>query len=176
MPDEMVTRQPGARYLTPPQIDAGLRVVVRHGGSATVAARELGIPVNTVESWKKRHRERYHQLREEMGPELERQAQQGFLAFVTRAEEAKAKALEAVVEGLDAGTVKDPARALQQVSISQGIAVQKVLELSGRPTSIVEHRSVAETIAQLRSLGAEIIEGTVVSSDEPVREIEAGGD
>lgn len=170
MPDKIVKRRGGGRYLTPPQIDLGLRALVRNGGSGTTTARELGIPVDTVNSWRRRHRERYEELRVQMGPELEAQAIADFRGFVQRAEEAKSLALEKTVDALEAGDIKDPAKTLQAISISQGIAVQKVLELSGRPTAIVEHRSMAEALARLRALGAEVIEGTavaVVDSAEP---------
>ena len=167
---------------TQAQIDNGLRVVIRNGGSIRAAAKEMGVELAAVRSWMERHRERYAELEVEMGPELEAQSVNGFRAFVIRAEEAKKAALEGVIDDIAADEadmatfraalargetpdapalrIRNKAGVLKDLSISQGIGVQKVLELTNRPTQIVEHRTPAEAFARLRALGAQIIEGT----------------
>lgn len=54
--------------------------------------------------------------------------------------------------------VKDAGKTLQHIAISQGIAVQKILELTGRPTAVVQHTSMNEALARLKALGA-VVEG-----------------
>ena len=164
---------PGQRHRTEAQIENGLRAIIRNGGSLTTTARELGVNVETVKNWKVRRRERYAELEREMGAELEAQAVDGFRAFVVRAEEAKRGALEQVILDIEEGNIRDAAKTLKDVAIAQGIGVQKILELTNRPTAIVEHRTPAEAFARLRSLGA-IIEGTADTlGDEPVAALPA---
>lgn len=185
--DELAATHKFRKYRSRAEQDAGMKVMIRNGGSPTAAGRELGIPAATCNSWRKEHPDRYLELQRELGPELEAQAVAGFQAFVLRAEAAKSKVLdrflgdleadaadwqsyaEAVQAGKDpkppAPRVKDAAKSLQAISISQGIGVQKVLELTGRPTHIVETRSLSEAMARLRELGAEAIDGT--ATEEP---------
>lgn len=54
--------------------------------------------------------------------------------------------------------VRDAGKTLQHIAISQGIAVQKILELTGRPTQVVQHTSMNEALARLKALGA-VVEG-----------------
>jgi hypothetical protein len=172
--DDPAILAPGARYRTEAQIENGLRVVIRNGGSISAAAREMGIAVTTVKSWldpDRGRRERFEQLKREMGPELEAQAVAGLQAFIVRAEHAKRGALEAVIVDIDNGDVKDPAKTLKDVAIAQGIGVQKILELTNRPTAIVEHRTPEEAYARLRALGA-VIEGTA-DTLEPAKALPA---
>lgn len=164
---------PGQRYRTEAQIENGMRVIIRNGGSMTAAARELGVKLSAVKEWKYSRLERYKELEREMGPELEAQAVAGLQAFVVRAEEAKRGALESVITDIEEGNLRDPAKTLKDVSIAQGIGVQKILELTNRPTAIVEHRTPEEAFARLRSLGA-VIEGTADTlGDEPVAALPA---
>lgn len=138
----------------PAEIEAGLLALVLSGGSSRVASRETGIPESTLTSWQLAHRGRIEELRRERGPELERMAIEGFRAFVVRAEQVKAAALELTLKQIEDGSIKDPARAMQAVSISQGISVQRMLELDGRPSGVAPDRSLGELVAALERLGA----------------------
>lgn len=166
MDDDPAILAPGTRYRTEAQIENGLKVIIRNGGSFSAAAREMGVARTTVVSWLDdgRRRERYEAIRREMGPELEAQAVAGLQSFIVRAEEAKRGALEQVITAIDEGDLKDPAKTLKDVAIAQGIGVQKILELTNRPTAIVEHRTPEEAYARLRALGA-VIEGTADTLD-----------
>jgi hypothetical protein len=144
-----------------------LQALVLCGDSTRRASELCGVPHPTLQAWKSEHRARIERIREERGPELEAMAINGLRAFALRAEEVKAAALEATMEQLREGKARDPAAVLRNVATAQGITVSKILELSGRPTSIVEHRSAQDIVARLASLGAVV--------DSTARELPAEG-
>jgi hypothetical protein len=147
----------------PVAVEAGLQALVLAGGSSRKASRVCGVPFQTLENWKTLHRARIEVIRRERGPELERMAIEGFRAFIVAAEEVKVQALEVVRGELEAGTCKDPARAMQSIAITQGIATQRMLELDGRPSGVKPERSLGELLGQLKQLGA-IAQGSVDGS------------
>lgn len=149
----VATQEVRRRYV-PSEIEAGLLALVLTGGSTRKAAEMSGVPASTLADWKLDHAERLEQLRVERGEQIEAMAINGLRAFALRAEEVKAAALEATMEQLREGKARDPAAVLRNVATAQGITVSKILELSGRPTSIVEHRSAQDIVARLASLGA----------------------
>lgn len=159
---EIVAPMPGSKYGVQ-RIEAALLAVVMKGGVVKQAAELTGIPAPTISKWvNAEYSQRYNELRAKHGPELEKLAVQGLLDFVRQAEEVKIKALERTAEELAANKSKDPAATLRNVATAQGISVTKIMELSGRPTSVVIHRSPAELMARLRARGAVVD----VSSEE----------
>lgn len=152
------------RKYQPHEVEAGLLALVVAGGSSHAAERATGIPRSTLESWAVAHRERIEVLRVERGPELERMAIEGFRAFVVRAEEVKAAALELTREKIADGSIKDPAAALKSVAIAQAIGVQRMLELDGRPSGVKPAESAGELLGVLERLGIlrAAVDGTAV--------------
>lgn len=158
------------RSYAPHEVEAGLQALVFEGGSARRAGRITGIPVSTLDLWLTLHRERLEVIRKERGPELERMAIEGFRAFVVRAEQVKAAALEATMDRIESGEVAEPWKAMQATAIAQGISVQRMLELDGRPSGVEPGRSLGELVAALERLGAvRTVEGSAV-------ELGSGGD
>lgn len=177
----------GRRRYTVAQREQALLAVVMNGGRILETGRQLGINGETLRKWVAWQRPHYEELQRKHGPELEARAVSGLQAFINNAEEAKAAALAAVVDGLSQDAldltawaervradplanerapvprIKDPAKALQHVAVAQGISVQKILELTGRPTQTVQHTSINDSLARLRALGAQItVEGAAV--------------
>lgn len=143
------------------QVEEALLAVVMSGGVVREAAALVDIPKETIRDWTNLHAGRLAELRAAHGPELEKRAVDGLMAFVTAAEGVKRTALESTQDALDAGEIKDPSSALKNISISQGIAVTKVMELTGRPTANQIKQSPAELLAGLARLGA-IVNSTAV--------------
>ena len=115
---------------------------------------------------------RYEELREKHGPALERRVVSGLLDFMEQAEEVKRAALARTLADLQSEEgVRDASTAMKNIAISQGIAGTKMMELMGRPTSIIEHRSPNELLSRLRALGA-IIEGTAEDLEPPAASLE----
>lgn len=153
-PSTGLERRPGSKYSTV-EIESALLAVVMQGGIVKRAAELTGIPENTISRWVTTDfHQRYSELRAEKGPELEKLAVDGLLSFVHQAEAVKLVALKKTLEQLEAGDAKDPGATLRNVATAQGITVTKIMELSGRPTSIVMHRPPNELLARLASLGA----------------------
>jgi hypothetical protein len=98
----------------------------------------------------------FERVRRELAPRLEALAVAELQAFVLQASETKLLALQKTHEALegDAIPAKDLPAALKNIATAEAIGIDKALVLSGRPTSVVEHRSGAELVARLARLGA----------------------
>ncbi len=147
---------------TPTEIDKALAVLAYHGGNASRAGEELGISRSTLHLWKtSTHRDRYLEIAEREGPKLEAIAAHQARALILRAGEAEHSLLSLLEDRIDEGAAPkelgEISGALQRVTTSKGINGTKLLELTGRPTSIVEHRDPrTEGLALLRDLGITI--------------------
>lgn len=171
LPTTLGTSKAGRRSYLPHEIETALQALVMCGGSTTRACRLTGIPRGTLDDWKVWHRERIEIIRRERGPELEQMAINGFRAFVVRAEEAKALALEETVKRLADGTARDPGRDLSSISVAQGISVQRMLELDGRPQGVPGgEASVGELMRKLHGMFGGAVEGS--ATEEPAPQIE----
>lgn len=149
------TRSGAAAKYSQTEVESALLAVVMEGGVVRRAAELVGVPAATLSRWvNQEHYQRYSELRVKHGPELEKRAVEGLLNFVRRAEDAKYLALEKTIDELESGDTKDPGATLRNIATAQGISVTKILELSGRPTSTVMHKSPAELMARLQALGA----------------------
>ena len=151
------------RIYLPHEIEPALQALVTCGGSTRRATDLCGVPRSTLESWKTLHRERIETIRRERGPELERQVIEGYRAFMIAAEAVKVQALEATQKQLEKGECRDPAKAMQAIAITQGIATQRMLELDGRPSGVKPERSLSELLEAVRKLNA-IAAGSVDGS------------
>lgn len=144
------------RSYLPHEVEAGLQALVLCGSSAKKAAKLTGLPPSTLDKWVTLHRDRLDEIRRDRGPELERMAIDGFRAYINRTQDAKLEALDATLEDIRNGRCKDPARALQSISVSEGIAVQRMLELDGRPQGVQPgEASVGELMRKLQEMFGE---------------------
>lgn len=135
-------------------VERALLAVVMEGGIVKRGAELVGIPQGTVQDWTLKYAARYAELRRAKGPELERRAVDGLMAFVTAAEDVKQLALAKTREELERGDTKDPGATLRNISTAQGISVTKIMELTGRPTANSSGRSASELLAALTRLNA----------------------
>lgn len=168
-PAEAVIQTRNSKY-SGVDVEAGLLAVIMQGGVFKRAAELTGISAGTLKDWTRDHAERYHELRREKGPELERMAVDGLIGFVTAAEDAKHLALRKTVEQLESAEgVKDAGAVLRNIATAQGISVTKVMELTGRPTAQnYSGKSANELLASLSRLGAIINSTAVDLPPEPV--------
>ena len=147
-----------------------LRVMVACGGSAKHASElltEAGLEVGaaTLRSWKRYLREDYDRLREELAPQLEAEMVRVMRETAMRAAEVERKAIDLAERRLDGGQDYDPARTAVSMSRIKATATDRLLTLTGRPQSIVEHRRAEEI---LRSLHAK---GVIELAPEDVQEL-----
>jgi hypothetical protein len=171
------------REYAPHEIDTALTTLAFYGGNAQRASAELGIPPATLKLWRNTsHADRYLEIQEREGPKLEAIAAGHAREIILRTAEAEHGILDRLsADDIDPETgeslaltskeLSELAGALQRVATAKGINTTKLLELTGRPTSIVEHRDPAETVNALaRKLGI-AIDGTAteIPSAPPTR-------
>lgn len=161
------------RRFSQAEIDTGLTVLAA-SGSSFEASEITGISASTLRQWKVDHADRYQEIREREAPKLEARAASQARELIIRAGETEHTILDLLNERLknEAPTkeLSEIAGTLQRVTTSKGINGTKLLELTGRPTSIVEHREGTDI---LRSLGAKIPGLVIESTAEELRQTRA---
>jgi transposase-like protein len=160
----MATKTPARRRrYSPTEIDTALAILAR-SGSSLEASTLTGISASTLRDWKSEHADRYLAIQEREAPKLEAIAANTAREIMIRAGETEHALLDTLNQRIrdDAPTkeLSELAGTLQRVTTSKGINGTKLLELTGRPTSIIEHREGNEI---LRALGARI-PGLVIDS------------
>lgn len=145
---------------TPVEIDNALTVLAYHGGNASRAAAALGMSDRTLRLWRSdTHRDRYLEIAEREGPRLEQIAAHQARELILRAADAEHGLLDRLSAALENGEtpskeLSELAGTLQRLTTSKGINGTKLLELTGRPTQIVEHRDPKQAAQALaRRLG-----------------------
>lgn len=145
---------------TPTEIDHALTVLAYYGGNASRAATELGMSDRTLRLWRSdTHRDRYLEIAEREAPRLEALAAHQAREIILRASDAEHSLIDRLNDRLannetSSKELSELAGTLQRVTTSKGINGTKLLELTNRPTSIVEHRDPTTTAQSLaRKLG-----------------------
>jgi len=160
-----VAKRTRKRY-SPTETREALTVLAFYGGNAARASHETGIPAMTLKDWRNQdHRELYLEIAEREGPKLEALAAAQARELLIRAAHVEHDIIDRLHEKpIDAETgeetsltskeLSELAGALQRVTTSKGINTTKLLELTGRPTAIVEHRDPKQAAQALaRRLG-----------------------
>lgn len=173
------------RY-SPTEIDTALTALVYFGGNTARTSVETGIAQQTLHDWRSRdHRDRYLEIAEREGPRLEALAATQARELLIRSAHVEHDILDRLHEKpIDAETglevtlsskeLGELAGALQRVTTSKGINTTKLLELTGRPTAIVEHRDPrAEIRAMAREFGI-TIESTAQDLSESTLPVASG--
>lgn len=152
---------------TPAEVDKALTVLAYCGGNGRRASEISGVPKATLQLWRtETHRERYQEIAERERPKLEQMAVDGAVAQILRADESALRILDRLDDALEDPDAKpkelsELAGAAQRLATAKGINGTKLLELTGRPTQITEHRSATDT---LRSL-AQRFPGLIVDAE-----------
>ena len=148
------------RTYTPTEVKAALTTLAFFGGNTAKTSVETGIAQQTLHDWRaKEHRDLYLEIADREAPKLEAiaaaQAREAILRSST-AEHLIFDRLERP-DDLSSKELAELAGAYQRFSTGKGIQVTKLLELTGRPTSIIEHRDPRDEIRGLaRELGITI--------------------
>lgn len=150
---------------TPEQITQGLTALALAGGNSVTAEAQLAelgcpIPARTLCAWRTdQHPERYRDICNEVAPQIEARVIHLQRELAVRATETALLAADLERDRLSKGDVKDAASSARNLSTVAGIAVDKIMSLTGRPTSVIEHRTVDESLNKLKRLGL-VVEGT----------------
>lgn len=155
----------GIRGRTPQDVINALSTVVACHGSINKAAEVTGITAATLSRWKAAYPRRYAALHDTVSRELEEDGIRYGREMILKLHEAEELALEKTVDALKEGNVRDPAGTLQRLATTRGITTDKLMTLTGRPTSITENRSVEEILRALRAKAGIVAE--VIESEKP---------
>lgn len=118
------------------------------------------VSVDTLKAWVTKYPARYSHVGEVFKDVAEQAVVVALRDLQTAATQASIAAVELELERIQKGDVKDAGAAAQRLATVAGIATDKVLSLTGRPQSIVQHRSGADILRELQSLGQATIEDT----------------
>lgn len=154
------------------QRDQALMILARHNGNAPKALAELKerLPdapgLQTLYDWRDKHAQRYQEIREEIAPQIERQAITTYRDIVVRSAQGQLLATEQTITDLENGSVKDASVAARNLAIAGGVATDKLLLFTNRPTQITHTAGPDELLAKLtRVLGPGSIDSTAVEID-----------
>lgn len=134
-----------------------------NGGNALRSQKQLaeqGVKVedNTLTAWRDRFSNRYADICARHARQIEEVVVQTQREVALAASRTVRLAIEKAHERLERNEDREPARTAQALQTTTGIAVSKILELTGRPTAVVEHRSADEILRRLQAM--QVIEST----------------
>jgi len=150
-----------SRSYTMEQVDGALLALCVNGGNSIQTAKQLkerGMDVasSTLREWKLYdYPKRYAQIHSQHFSALEDTLVRNERELALAASQASLKAVQKASEQIDQG-IQDPARAAQALATTAGIATDKLLTLTGRPTATIQH---VDSEAILRKYGGHL-EGT----------------
>ena len=145
----------------PEDVDRALLALALNGGAIERTVRELKaadvkVSSDQLADWRDKFPKRYQWHATENAAKLEKDiisSQREVIAAATRA------TMDAVAmehERIKRGETKDAASSARNLATVVGISTTKLLELSGRPTSITEVRKPEEIIKALKSRGVKV--------------------
>lgn len=142
-------------------VPRGLLALALAGGNSVRAAEACGLGESTLRRWRVEKAAEYERIRTEVAPKLEAVILSDMREFVLEASRVKAVALRKTLEALEADEIpkRDLPGALRNITTAEAISVDKIMVLSGRPTSVVEHRSLGQLVARLAAIGA-VVDGS----------------
>jgi hypothetical protein len=155
-------------------IERGLTALALCGGRLRQASERSGVPEGTLRYWADTsHHERYLEITTQVAGKVEDVIVQEARETASLAAQLERSALEAAQAQIDAGQAKDPSQVAQRASTVKGINVDKLLQLTGRPTHIVENRTADELLRKLgTALPGLIVEGTATEIPTDAEQIE----
>lgn len=151
-------------------VAVGLRALALYGGNAAKAARALvsdGRPISekTLRNWRDgkyavQYEDLVYELRQSIGQKVSDEA----MEIAAQASEVETALISATQANLHDIPAKDLAKAALNMAQIKRTNVETARLLRNEPTQITEHRSVDDSLAELRSLGvieveAEEVEG-----------------
>ena len=162
----VVSRQPSKR-----KVDEALMAVVVYAGKYTVAHRALAergidVSVQTLRNWcLTSHTSRYQELRDMYAAQLEQQLVGDLRDIAVQSVEVSQLGLERARENLEEKKDPDPARTAMYASNTAKSSIDRMLALSGRPTRIVEDRSLNEILRSLAAKGVLELPETILDAE-----------
>ena len=150
---------PGVEPFVEIDVDRALLALSVNGGNVQAARRDLVATCgssapseDTIKVWREKYPNRYLYHATENSRTIEDRIAITQRELVTGAADAAKVAVALEHERLLAGEVKDAASSARNLQTVAGIGVTKILEITGRPTQIVEHRKPEDIVRRLNDL------------------------
>jgi hypothetical protein len=164
----------GYEHFTQEQVSAGLMAMIAWVGNASAASRALkaekGLVVSpkTLHEWvRERHFDQYNEMRVKYSEQLETGLANDMRDSVRAAIEVERVAMDKALVRLKAGEDPDPAKTAAHAARVAQSMTDKLLSLTGRPTSIREDRNVQEILRSLAAKGVIDLGDKDVSEESP---------
>jgi hypothetical protein len=147
----------------PEDVAHALATLALCGGNANKARQRLlaggiDVPARTLLYWRtERFPERYEQSCQELAPQIEAQVVDFQRELAYKASQAAQQAVALEIDRIEAGQVKDASASARNLQTTAGIAVDKVLSLTGRPTVIHGDKTGDALLKELRGLAPGLI-------------------
>ena len=106
-----------------------------------------------LEVCKRFHIEEYEKIRNQLAPLVEQSFANDMLGVASMATQVEQVAVEHTMDLLKKGKIADPSRVARDLADVKAKNTDKRLAIQGRPTSIVEKRSVEDIWQQLEKMG-----------------------
>lgn len=145
----------------PPEIIiSALYALAAHGGHSGQAHATLTEqhgpnnipPERTLRRWRTdRYPIRYHQILTEQTTQLETLVEHQLRETLRLTGLTKHRILERLADNINNINPTDLGKTAQQLAVTEGVAVDKLLTLTGRPNNITEHRTADEILNSLEA-------------------------
>lgn len=178
--------KPGRPSYGDEQIERGLVAVAHSNGNTRLAARELAeggleIDQGTLWRWKtKQHVERYERIQAEVLPRIRARAAEQYMDASERQMKVAMQMTDRLAAEVDEIPARDLPGGIRNVVTGGAVAIDKAQLLNDQPTQRISI-DLAGTLAELKKLGVEVIDGDAeeMSDDSSVVVLtadETGGD
>jgi hypothetical protein len=154
--------KPTKRSYSLEETELGLTALALQNGNTRAASRDLAeqgceVPRETLRYWRNHlHIERYEQIAQQLAPKIEERIVSRLRENIEAKLEASRLATDLERQRIEAGDVKDASAVVRNMDTGIGIGVTKILELTGRPTAVIEHRNTDELLNKLERMGVAI--------------------
>lgn len=145
---------------TDAQVTTALMALIAWCGNYTATSHALksegkmNVPGKTISEWARyTHAAEYAELRDKYSEQLESNLVHEYRDTARQAVEVEREALDKALMKLRAGDDPDPARTASHAARVAQTMTDKLLSLSGRPTSIREDRNINEILRSLVAKG-----------------------
>jgi hypothetical protein len=151
--------------------ETAMSVLASLAGDTQTTARVLEdqysifVNADTIQSWRSGPcRDLYRRYQEEYAPKLEEALVREAREVAGRAMILERRLLDETERQLSTGKMNDPAKAAANISRVKQSAIDKLLSLTGRPTTITQHQDAAEIIRALEGRGVLVPLDQIVES------------
>jgi len=121
---------------------------------------EISPTPDTLKKWRDQHQARYIELVEKHRETIEKVLVVEQRELARAARDGAMEAVELERERIAAKDVKDAAGSARNLMTTAAIAIDKLMALEGRPSSVVKHLSGEQVLRELSQYGVKVIEGS----------------